>query len=193
MALPSFISYFLELLSMIKCSICSYQCDNWYVSNRWRAGYTFVTWVAPGKLLPSSLHPVHFPHHLSKCFGFHPSVHHSVHFITPVFRLLLKVALDWTHQCDFHNFWGALSSNCIPSIHATFIRLWLPHPTHCKHMRKCYGGISRQVRQSLPNSSLSIHPCRRGNSAINDSYKLHATLHTTSVATPLIDGGCLAG
>ena len=28
-------AYFLGLLAMIKCSICSYQCDNWYVSN-WR-------------------------------------------------------------------------------------------------------------------------------------------------------------
>ena len=28
-------AYLLGLLAMIKCSICSYQCDNWYVSN-WR-------------------------------------------------------------------------------------------------------------------------------------------------------------
>ena len=28
-------TYLLGLLAMIKCSICSYQCDNWYVSN-WR-------------------------------------------------------------------------------------------------------------------------------------------------------------
>ena len=27
-------SYLLGLLAMIKCSICSYQCDNWYSSNR---------------------------------------------------------------------------------------------------------------------------------------------------------------
>ena len=67
----------------------------------------------------------------------------------PIFRLLLKVALDWTHQCDFHNFWGALSSNCIPSIHATLIQLWLPHPTHCKHMRKCYGRCPTPLSQSI--------------------------------------------
>ena len=30
-----FYTYLLGLLAMIKCSICSYQCDNWYVSN-WR-------------------------------------------------------------------------------------------------------------------------------------------------------------
>ena len=29
----------------------------------------------------------------------------------PIFRLLLKVAVNGTHQCDSHNFWGALSSN----------------------------------------------------------------------------------
>jgi hypothetical protein len=28
-------SYLLGLLAMIKCSICSYQCDNWYTSD-WR-------------------------------------------------------------------------------------------------------------------------------------------------------------
>ena len=28
-------AYLLGLLAMIKCSICSYQCDNWYISN-WR-------------------------------------------------------------------------------------------------------------------------------------------------------------
>ena len=29
----------------------------------------------------------------------------------PIFRLLLKVAVNGTHQCDSHNFWGVLSSN----------------------------------------------------------------------------------
>ena len=33
--LSSMWAYLLGLLAMIKCSICSYQCDNWYVSN-WR-------------------------------------------------------------------------------------------------------------------------------------------------------------
>ena len=28
----------------------------------------------------------------------------------PIFRLLLKVAVNGTHQCDSHNFWGAPSS-----------------------------------------------------------------------------------
>ena len=32
--LPEGASYLLGLLAMIKCSICSYQCDNWYSSNR---------------------------------------------------------------------------------------------------------------------------------------------------------------
>ena len=30
----------------------------------------------------------------------------------PIFRLLLKVAVNGTRQCDFHNFWGASCSNC---------------------------------------------------------------------------------
>ena len=32
-----------------------------------------------------------------------------------------------------------------------------------------------KMLRSLPNSSLSINPCRRGNSAINDSYKLRVS------------------
>ena len=39
----------------------------------------------------------------------------------PIFRLLLKVAVNGTHQCDFHNFWGALCSNCTTSIHTSSI------------------------------------------------------------------------
>ena len=32
----------------------------------------------------------------------------------PIFRLLLKVAVKGTHQCDFLNFWGALA----PTLHS---------------------------------------------------------------------------
>ena len=36
----------------------------------------------------------------------------------PIFRLLLKVAVNGTHQCDFSNFCGAWSSNhCFFSLH----------------------------------------------------------------------------
>ena len=37
-------SYLLGLLAMIKCSICSYQCDNWYVSNRKLACHINFSW-----------------------------------------------------------------------------------------------------------------------------------------------------
>ena len=37
-------SYLLGLLAMIKCSICSYQCDNWYVSN-WRLACHIYFWL----------------------------------------------------------------------------------------------------------------------------------------------------
>jgi len=45
-ALPLYVycgSYLLGLLAMIKCSICSYQCDNWYVSN-WRLDCHIYFW-----------------------------------------------------------------------------------------------------------------------------------------------------
>ena len=42
-------AYLLGLLAMIKCSICSYQCDNWYVSN-WRLACHII--FARGGCLP---------------------------------------------------------------------------------------------------------------------------------------------
>ena len=42
--LPEGASYLLGLLAMIKCSICSYQCDNWYVSNRKLACHINFSW-----------------------------------------------------------------------------------------------------------------------------------------------------
>merc|ERR1712118_260312 len=36
--------YLLGLLAMIKCSICSYQCDNWHVSNRKLACHVNFCW-----------------------------------------------------------------------------------------------------------------------------------------------------
>ena len=42
--LPHCPPYLLGLLAMIKCSICSYQCDNWYVSNRKLACHINFSW-----------------------------------------------------------------------------------------------------------------------------------------------------
>ena len=44
----------------------------------------------------------------------------------PIFRLLLKVAVNGTHQCDFHNFWGALCSNWTTSTNTTSTQPGLP-------------------------------------------------------------------
>ena len=35
----------------------------------------------------------------------------------PIFRLLLKVAVNGTHQCDFHNFWGTFGSQRLKTSH----------------------------------------------------------------------------
>ena len=42
-------TYLLGLLAMIKCSICSYQCDNWYVSN-WRLACHINFWLGERSL-----------------------------------------------------------------------------------------------------------------------------------------------
>ena len=52
-------SYLLGLLAMIKCSICSYQCDNWYVSN-WRlACHINFSWGSVFSSLLRSLQVLH--------------------------------------------------------------------------------------------------------------------------------------
>ena len=48
----------------------------------------------------------------------------------PIFRLLLKVAVNGTHQCDFLNFCGASGSNCTQ--HGSLVSPALALPIPCK-------------------------------------------------------------
>ena len=155
--------YLLGLLAMIKCSICSYQCDNWYVSN-WRLachinfylgrcplelaqgpsrvalawhkaggctpfGVTFLVCIVWGKLSGSRRRASTglWFQCVSGSFTWNKNAavirlrtrallsmayfvsQRSLH-NAPIFRLLLKVAVNGTHQCDFQNFWGTLGS-----------------------------------------------------------------------------------
>ena len=62
--------YLLGLLAMIKCSICSYQCDNWYVSN-WRLACHIIFDRGGGRLgLPSA--PQTLPWHGTLLWATHP-------------------------------------------------------------------------------------------------------------------------
>ena len=64
------VSYLLGLLAMIKCSICSYQCDNWYVSN-WRlACHIIFAWGGSQLGLPSA--PQMLPWHGTLLWATHP-------------------------------------------------------------------------------------------------------------------------
>ena len=144
-------AYLLGLLAMIKCSICSYQCDNWYVSN-WRLachinfclgrcslelaqrplcvalawhfarrstpfGVTFNENVAYGHICncPSRMNTICRLTHVSHIYSWmcgpahHLVSQRSLH-NAPIFRLLLKVAVNGTHQCDFLNFCGGFGS-----------------------------------------------------------------------------------
>ena len=62
-------------------------------------------------------------------------MHHSVPFIThqSFFRLLLKVAVKGTHQCDFLNFCWALGPQ-----HNAGIQVTHQMSMTSKHVRKCY-------------------------------------------------------
>jgi len=137
------VAYLLGLLAMIKCSICSYQCDNWYVSN-WRLA-CHINFCLGRCSLELAQRPlcVALAWHLARRstpFGVtiwkKPVVFASRHVIptltltiicgnsyiraglpsvsqrslhnAPIFRLLLKVAVNGTHQCDFLNFCGDL-------------------------------------------------------------------------------------
>ena len=48
----------------------------------------------------------------------------------PIFRLLLKVAVNGTHQCESHNFWWSFCSN----LHGTAGSLPLPRTRSSKRM-----------------------------------------------------------
>ena len=60
-------------------------------------------------------------------------MHHSVHFIrAPIFRLLLKVAVNGTHQCDFLNFCGGLGSQHAIRATRALDRIPCVIPQNCK-------------------------------------------------------------
>ena len=67
-------AYLLGLLAMIKCSICSYQCDNWYAFNRKLACHINFSWgVSPVSLLAAGSR-VALAWHFARCgapFGGH--------------------------------------------------------------------------------------------------------------------------
>ena len=60
-------AYLLGLLAMIKCSICSYQCDNWYVSNRKLACHINFSWGVRLVSLLASCSRVALAWHFAKC------------------------------------------------------------------------------------------------------------------------------
>ena len=62
--------YLLSLLAMIKCSICSYQCDNWYVSN-WRLA-CHIIFVRGGSRLGLPTAPQMLPWHRTLLWATHP-------------------------------------------------------------------------------------------------------------------------
>ena len=51
----------------------------------------------------------------------------------PIFRLLLKVAVKGTHQCDFFNFWGSLG---LPTRWWQQERAWPTRPTDSDGARR---------------------------------------------------------
>ena len=163
LTLHPFISYLLGLLAMIKCSICSYQCDNWYVSN-WRlACHISVCWGSVFLSLLGGLHVLRW--HGTEPVVAHPvgslwygSYHQtSIHFIShttnpnalastprpsqrsfhsiPIFRLWLKIGRA---QCETHNFGAALCSKCNTYTHFYAARLGLSHIQHAARMLKVH-------------------------------------------------------
>ena len=48
----------------------------------------------------------------------------------PIFRLLLKVAVKGTHQCDYSNFWGSLRLPTLP-VDIALIRARVSHVALC--------------------------------------------------------------
>ena len=105
----------------------------------------------------------------------------------PIFRLLLKVAVNGTHQCESLNFCGTVCPN--PSV---AVINQCGHANECMHECKmnklrtlCVGVVTElhshrisESTHSTPNDlfwlctclpHFSLYPCGRGNSAISDA------------------------
>ena len=109
----------------------------------------------------------------------HDASQRSLH-NAPIFRLLLKVAVNGTHQCDFFNFCGALWVPTVPK-HRSTLPACTSNVAHHHH--------SLESQQHPMKNSMSLfkkalithiafykstfpvlrHPCGRGNSAISDA------------------------
>ena len=130
-------TYLLGLLAMIKCSICSYQCDNWYVSN-WRlACHIDFSWELPHLGLLSVLHVLRW--HCTLPGAAHPhyggtSTENEKEFVMSSFVWLLrfecfrKERSTWRehrHTWDYVKSSGIETLLLLISLHVTtFFRTW---------------------------------------------------------------------
>ena len=109
-----------------------------------------------------------------------PASQRSLH-NAPIFRLLLKVAVNGTHQCGFFNFCGAFRAPtcCTPacaraSAFATGtviarVRIWCVLPRR-RTLWRAWSRSRRVLCAAKHARPLSDqYPCGRGNSAISDA------------------------
>ena len=81
----------------------------------------------------------------------------------PIFRLLLKVAVKGTHQCDFTNFWELSSSNTMARRVAKQIQYPPRHGGSCARKGTELGAVTNDrvacesTRQSLQESTCHTH------------------------------------
>ena len=76
------VAYLLGLLAMIKCSICSYQCDNWYISN-WR--FACHIYFSLGRS----------PHELAQGSSRVALTSHIVSCSSPFWVIMFRLWCDW--------------------------------------------------------------------------------------------------
>ena len=78
----------------------------------------------------------------------------------PIFRLLLKVAVKGTHQCDFFNFWGSLG---LPTRWWQQERAWptRPHRFGRRAQACCHSFPMAADRRDLQTSSSETSPYAR--------------------------------
>ena len=85
----------------------------------------------------------------------------------PIFRLLLKVAVNGTHQCDFLNFCGGLGPQHILSLE-------IARNIMLTYFFSLFGLVTKSYTRTLLKIDKCFfhvwnHPCGRGNSAISDA------------------------
>ena len=136
--------YLLGLLAMIKCSICSYQRDSWYVSN-WRLACHNTVWQGGLRYSLAGLLPM---------LQWHCTLPHAATLIMD-----LIFACQHNHHSTYKPTF-MLSSSPSGWRQGLMLAISLPSPMISK---------AKRLENHRGHATNDMHPCGRGNSSTSDA------------------------